>query len=365
MGPLLNRRLFLRTVLGGSFVLGLGASTKASRPNVTIGAIRWDPWYMPTDTGPRASMEDTLGPSKWQWRAPRCAKIVTKDRIDLGNCAAQQQIDAEIAMAVIASLDYWAYVWYGPEHDLQNAWRLYHSSSLVKKPNWCMIFSGCALFVGESENSSHRYIEYFREGGYQKVLKGRPLVYLLRDETPPLRLYEAISNIRALCAKGGVGDPYFVLLAGAVPGAVKQVGADAIGIYSKANVAPIAGKYSDLIQTDKMYWRRLALTGQSMIPTVLTGADRRPRIERPVPWEASTQKPFVGVDHYYQPGTPSQIATHVLDMITWLEANSDVCPAQTGLIYSWDEHDEGGSTLNPTLGQGDAILGAVGEVLRR
>jgi hypothetical protein len=50
-------------------------------------------------------------------------------------------------------------------------------------------------------------------------------------------------------------------------------------------------------------------------------------------------------------------------MITWIRNNPQSCPAQTGIIYSWDEHDEGGSALNPTLGGGDRILKAVGQSL--
>ena len=50
-------------------------------------------------------------------------------------------------------------------------------------------------------------------------------------------------------------------------------------------------------------------------------------------------------------------------MVNWIAANRTACPAQTGLIYSWDEHDEGGSTLNPSLGGGAAILEQLGRLL--
>lgn len=178
-----------------------------------------------------------------------------------------------------------------------------------------------------------------------------------------MSLLEAkIKSFRAFCNTIGVDTPYVVLMSGAANNMVSPNGVNAIGIYSKATTAPQAASYADLVATTEAYWRTMAATLQPMVPTALTGADRRPRIERPVPWEPA-QKPFEGDDLYYGSGTPTAIATHVLDMVNWIAANETACPAQTGLIYSWDEHDEGGSTLNPTIGEGDAVLVQLGKLL--
>ncbi|MCK1368308.1 hypothetical protein [Bradyrhizobium sp. 62] len=287
------------------------------------------------------------------------------DQIDFGGCATQTQIDREITYANRAGLDYWAFIWYGKKDDMQNAWRLYRATQIQKNIKWCMIFANCSLFVKELSNSPDEYLDYFRDRDYQKVLGGRPLIYLLPDPAPLSTLSSAIGAMRSSCRSARLSDPYVVFLTGAIRYAAELVGADAVGIYSKATKAPVAGPYAELAEADKVYWSQLASTGQSVVPTVLTGADRRPRVERPVPWEASRQKPYVGDDLYYVAGTPEEIAAHVRELITWVDENPATCPARTGLIYSWDEHDEGGSTLNPTLGDGSAILDAVTRVLTR
>jgi hypothetical protein len=360
----INRRNLISSFALSACILAFKRQSHASSAKVTVGAIRWDPWYMEVDVGPRANMENVLGPQKWQSRAPSCTQVISDDRISLAGCGTQVQIDREIAAADDAGLDYWAYVWYGPNHDLQNAWRFYRSSKIEKKIKWCAIFSNYGLFVREMRSAAVQYASYFQGSDYQKVLGNRPLVYLLHDTTPTQDLLGAISDIRNICSSSGAGNPYIVLLGGLAYKA-GLVGADAVGIYSKENAAPVAGAYADLVKTNIEYWKRLAATRQQTVPTVLTGADRRPRVERPVPWEAASQKPYVGDDLYYAQGTPNEIAAHVGDMMSWLKANPAACPAQTGLIYSWDEHDEGGSTLNPTLGGGGAILDAVKRILQR
>jgi hypothetical protein len=357
-----SRRGFLTLVASSAAILFRG-SAGAAKSGVTVGAIRWDPWYMSQDTGARASLENTLGPTKWHGRAPNCAKIISSEKIDFGGCATQARIDQEISAATTAGLDYWAYVWYGPDHELQNAWRLYCSSQISQKIKWCMIFSSYSFFVREMESNLDRYTSYYRSNQYQKVLGGRPLLYLLHDGTSASVLKSTIATVRNSVIKAGGGNPYIVVLVGAVRGVLIETGADAIGLYSKANSAPVAGTYADLVKNDKAYWAKLASTGEPMVPTVLTGADRRPRVERPVPWEAATQKPFVGDDLYYGAGSPSAIANHVKDLIGWLKENPRSCIAQTCLIYSWDEHDEGGSTLNPSLEGGSEILDAVARIL--
>jgi hypothetical protein len=99
----------------------------------------------------------------------------------------------------------------------------------------------------------------------------------------------------------------------------------------------------------------------------MTGWDRRPRIEHPVPWEAS-QKPGVGIDSYYQTATPPQIAAHVVDCLRWLSAHPASAPTETAVIYAWDEDDEGGwliPTYDGTAGGDTSRLDALRSVLKR
>lgn len=46
---------------------------------------------------------------------------------------------------------------------------------------------------------------------------------------------------------------------------------------------------------------------------------------------------------------PEEIAAHLQDAIEWTKANRNINPANTIIIYAWNEHDEGG-WIQPTLG---------------
>jgi hypothetical protein len=360
---IINRRELLCGIASTTVLYGTATAAELLAHLATVGAIRWDPWYIQTASGPRVTMEYCLGPSKWHDRAPSCALFPTRETVSFANCGTQARIDLEIALARAANLDYWAYVWYGYNDPMQTAWRLHQSSRLVERNgiDWCMLFNGYAFFTREMAAQPNRYVTSFRDPRYHKISGGRPLVYLLPDNTTYAALQASIRTLRAACQMSNM-NPYIVLLVGAHPGAVAAAGADAIGIYSKAWAAPSNGVYPQLTQAVEAYWQTQAATGQEVVPTAMTGGDKRPRIQRPVPWEP-WQKPGVGIDLYYAAGTPAQIATHVGNMVSWIKT-SPACVAKTGLIYSWDEHDEGGSTLSPSIGTGSQILTAVGDVLR-
>lgn len=360
---MISRRALLRGAAAAAMA-PIGA--KASHSSYTIGAIRWDAYYQTTDANERAVVEAVLGPPDYQPRAPTCAMATNSYTLSLANCPTQVQIDSEIALAHSNNINYWAYVWYGPSNPMQTAWSLHQSSSISGNVKWCIIFSSYSLFVSSVSGSMSSLLGYFGQSNYQNVITNRPLVYLLSDSTSVGTLASSISSLRSACSGAGLGSPYIVLLVGAINGAVSAAGADAIGIYSFTGNPLNAGAYSSLVSAAEGEWTTLAATSQSIVPTAMTGFDRRPRVARPVPWEVTgtfPQIPYVGMSKYFQAGSPSAIASHVSDMASWIQAHASACPSQTGLVYSWDEYDEGGSTLGPTIGGGDSIITAVGSVL--
>ena len=78
-------------------------------------------------------------------------------------------------------------------------------------------------------------------------------------------------------------------MSGAAPAVTNLHGVDAIGIYSKASAAPQAAPYADLVAATEAYWRTMAATLQPMVPTALTGADRRPQGREACPLGACTE----------------------------------------------------------------------------
>jgi hypothetical protein len=335
----------------------------AAHSGTTVGAIRWDAWYTGTDAGGIRGVEASiLSPKQWQARAPACAKVISSQGINFDACGTQAQIDAEINAAHAAKIDYWAYCWFGPDHNMQHAWRLHQSSKVRNKINWCLLFS-YSLFEAEISSMTSILVGYLKQPNYQREASGRPILYMLKNNNSAT-ISVSMRSFRSACVDAGVANPYIVLLSsGPTRGAVAEVGADAIGTYEKAGPTPVAGAYSDLVRIAEDYWRTLAATGQPVVPTAMTGWDRRPRVDHPPPWDEAAHKTNTVNSPYFVAGAPLAIAAHIADMVQWIRANPDQCPAKTGLIYSWDEHDEGGSTLNPTVGNGDAILRAVGRVL--
>jgi hypothetical protein len=340
----------------------------AARPTTIIGAIRWDPWYEPDSGHERAAMEITLGPSPYHDRAPACA-TVDSSAISFGRCGTQAEMDAEIAEAAKAHIDYWAFCWYGPtsaQSEMSIGWQLYQASRSKDQVKWCLVFANYPLFEREAGGMTAALVGYLTQPNYQHVkVDGhwRPLVYLLHNRFDERQLAVSLAAFRAACQTAGVANPYVViLLMGAPPTAVVATGADAIGQYAFPGLPSPGATYAELVAHVEREWGVLAATGIAMVPTAMTGWDRRPRIEHPVPWELF-QKPFAGIDAYFAAGSPDAIAAHVKDMVAWLEAHQAAAPAQTGLIYSWNEYDEGGSTLSPTLDGQDAILNAVGRAL--
>lgn len=350
----LDRRRFLATA--GAFALSGLLPAPARAAGITLGAIRWDAWYGPVGANVRAVMEHVLSPDRWQDRAPACS-TTQADRISFAPCAEQAQIDFEIELAEGAAIDYWAFCWYGEDSPLQNAWRLYRRSRLRTSLRWCAII-GSRRFVEEDPTDLPGFVRMLGTPDHATVLGGRPLLYVFFDGTDAAAVRETTARLRSLARRSGLSDPYIVLLIWSLAPATEAYGVDAVGIYSKPGRAPIEGDYDDLTRSVEAYWRRLARTGQPVVPTAVTGADRRPRVERPVPWEPPPRDASE-IQRFYQEGTPEEIVAHIRRMIRWIGQNPAACPARTGLIYSWNEHDEGGSTLNPSLGDGDALVRAL------
>jgi hypothetical protein len=95
----------------------------------------------------------------------------------------------------------------------------------------------------------------------------------------------------------------------------------------------------------------------------MAGWDRRPRVENPVPWEC-WQRPGAGLDRFYHPPRPEELAAHLRRALAWIERHPRAAPARAALIYAWNENDEGG-WLVPTYPFDAARLDALRGVLAR
>lgn len=315
-----------------------------------VGAIRWDAWY---GSGVTTQVQNTLGPSAWQFRAPWFATALNANQISV-NGNSQTNIDLEITAAHAAGLKFWAYCWYpgstgAPDSSgFMNAWALHQSSSIKSLMNWCLILQESNLGGASGFTAMiTQYVSYCAQANYQTVLSGRPLVFLLLSDKLSAAWATALASFRSACIAAGLASPYAVLMgtdattsaqAYAISGAdaISQYGAGAIGTY--ANLSSIVAAEWAVAVTDSL----------PIVPWVSCGWDVRPRKQNPTTWEL--QAPFVGMLNYTAPGTVAERVAQFQAAINYVNAHPSACPSTAIIAYSWTECDEGGGALIPTLG---------------
>lgn len=340
---------------------------------IVVGAIRWDAWY--GDDGPVTEVERSLGPAKFHWRLPFFASVLAEDKVRI-NGDAQEIIEKEMLWAAQAGLNYWAFVDYGDEGNLTIARRRYQAAADKHGLRFCLIEEGRRLDE-RGINGWPRLVRMMKDGNYQTVLDGRPLLFVFgRPERLGRHDFEALGSA---AVAAGLKRPYLVLM-GWNPDQdakdMQSLGLDAVSAYAAGGqYAGPMWPYAELTaHVRKNYWEACR---RSRIPTVTfatAGWDTRPRIEHPpswCPWVKARPDPTPPADQ--KPlmdavtATPEQLAGHLRDALAWTRQNADLNSAQAVIIYAWNENDEGG-WLIPTRGTDDrpdtTRLEAVRRVLR-
>jgi hypothetical protein len=325
---------------------------RASTAKPLVGASRFDVWQ-PGPVGDRALGQ--LGPRQWRYRLPFYGVEVDSNTAALAENT-QAVMDQEIAYAHAAGLDFFCFNHYLTE--LRRSLDLYLSSSRKGDINFCLQMGALnAARVADAINLIKT------EPTYQKVLGGRPLVFLqawyLNGYKPPERM-ATVDDFRAQVMQAGLPNPYIVVENGSASRAAADAdkyGADAISSYAmgiRGNPGT-AQPFSRLVENAEQDWNDYKSTGKKVVPTVMTGWDARPdpsRISEP----------------YWTQAAPQEIAAHLRDALDWVAANSCAAEAKTIQIYAWNEISEGGWLLpsNPAFNPvGTGRLDAIAEVLRR
>jgi hypothetical protein len=343
---------------------GLAAQCQPDRP--AVGAIRWDAWHGQRGVPGRA-VESSLGPFKWRYRLPFFAHVVSPSTVRIDGTS-NEVMDREIQYAAEAGLDYWAFVAYDADDPMTLGLNNYLKNTRKRGLRFCLITEQ-ERWGGPDTYRGHvrRFASLMHDSAYLRVAGGRPLLFLgfISDETTAARwgdiqaFRRAVDELRRLARGNGAGDPYIAIMdpvplrAGMLR---RQLGADAVSAYA-VNGGHVRAPYAKLAACAHRFWEDCAATASEVVPVVMSGWDRRPRVERPVPWE-TWQKPGVGLDNYYEAPTPAELAGHLEEALDWIGANPRATPARTALIYAWNENDEGG-WLVPTLGDGTKRLDAL------
>ena len=363
------KRLQIRSLTIAAVVILLVAGCFAREPRIVAGAIRWDAWHGKRSAVGQA-VESSLGPAKWHSRLPFFARVDGDDSVAIDG-ATQAVLDSEIAYARQARLDYWAFLLYQPGSAMNLPLAHYVSSRKKRGLQFCLILEQSQWTSADAARPQFEQVaELMARREYQTVLDQRPLLYIIAAEpgSPSWgsrRAREAVDELRVHIGRKGVREPYVVILdwRPAHSSALRQtVNADAIGAYAFQRDGKDA-PYSQLASETEGFWEECKQTGSAVVPIVMSGWDRRPRVERPVFWE-TWQQPGAGLEKFYRKASLDELTSHLRRAVQWVDSNRMAAAARAILIYAWNENDEGG-WLVPTLGDGTSRLKAVRTALRR
>ncbi len=342
----------------------LNASAADDRPpRALVGAIRWDAW---TGGEVTQQVERTLGPEKYNARLPWFAELVSNDVVRInGGC--QEIMDQEIAFAAEAELDYWAFLLYPESTSMSESLRLYLKSGIRRRVGFCVILHN-AFGVDEAQwpRERDRAVALLQEPGYQTVLGGRPLVYAFQIERRGVFPEARFTEFRQAAQAVGL-DPYCVYM-GWNPSSdfkIKEpLGFEAVSHYASVSDEATFAQLCGWVEAN--YWRDAAAAGVPYVPLVTTGWDKMPRKEHPVSWEKDHDYHHQAV--FPSTATPAEIAGHLQRALAFVREHPTICPANTVIMYAWNEHDEGG-WLVPTWTPGGkpdtGRMDALGRILRR
>lgn len=358
----MNTRHLIATL---SLFLSLAAQAASSIPC----AIRWDPpWYGGViQTTPEA----TLGPVVWQSRVPFFGTINSIYDIGLSG-ATQATMDAEISYAHTAKVC-WAFLWYGINDASTNGWKLFQSSSIKSQVNWVQMeqfgnITGAATFVSNTAT----YIGYFQQANYQEVISGRPLwyIYLDSDYSTYLATYwggsaanfaASLATFRSAVIAAGVANPYVVIMSGTNAAQAASLGGDATSAYiPNFGTQGQPSTWATTEATIETYWAQLTTAANAssigMVPIAATGWDTRARVYNSVRFTLTPTHRHFGQSNYTVFPTANQLTVHLTAAVNYVVANPISDPSTAILIYAWNEHDEGGSVLDPTYSINGPVL---------
>lgn len=317
-----------------------------TNPNgVRVGTIRWDAWYGGVAGDPGWYAQHNLDLPEYQARAPFFSTRVRSDLMSIAASATQASMDAEIAYAASVNNLFWVFARTKSPDPFQVPFDRFQASTVRTQINYCFRCSPNSQFYTEIANGT--LISYMQQSNYERVLSGRPLLYLVVSSVVSSgdALVAALATFRTACTSAGLGNPYVgvIDLSTGFAGAYttkNNIGADFISQYSTFGDGTANQTYASFDTATRAVWASMAALGAPIAPIASSGIVGRARIARPMP--GSTSKPYVGLAISPNAPTPSELATHVQAAVDFVGANAGACPSKTLLMYAWNEFDEGG-----------------------
>jgi len=332
----------------------------------TVGAIYWAGFDQGSTWGAN------LGPSAWSSRLPLdFGRRISSEQVDIREDL-QEVMDGELVQATLAGIDYFAFAYYDPESwpdaDRYNyGLRNYLNSPRKDLVDFALILQVENLGLRKNENPGRwpetvrSIVELLKKPTYQRVLGGRPVVYLMgidklaQEFGSVEQAITALDQLNHAAGAAGTGWPYLVVMSG------NGFGWDAGSAYALANFThgndALPVPYAQLAGLVQQAWDRALNQAQDFIPTAMAGWDPRPRRDGSAFWRDN----YDGYTVYQQP-TALELSNQVCAAVNWNLAHPDKARANSVLVYAWNELDEGGY-LVPTVGDGGGKLHALAAVL--
>lgn len=309
----------------------------------SFGAIRWDAWYAedPLENKASTQVQRSLSPREFHFRAPFFAEVVGEDKIIIPRYS-QDEFDREMEYAMEAGIDYFAYVWYG-QPGLRIARDLHLSSKYKNEVRLCACLDGNAI---ARDYAHEELLALFKDKVYKTVLDGRPLIYFFGGRDDDDFIKKDIDFYREACEKENIPTPYIAIM-GYDAIRAKKAGADAATLYALGGRDGIP--YSLLLKKTYVHWQESVHIsehgGADTIINVNGGWNNLPRHKNPVSWITGDLS-----RSWAECAQPHEIEEHFREAKRFMqdEKNLKACPANTAIIYAWNEHDEGG-WICPTI----------------
>jgi hypothetical protein len=352
-----NCRL-LSTTIALLFIVIIQSTIRANAIETPIAcAIRWDANYTNGPSDPGFFTAKALSPMEFRGRAPLHAQFDAKSAISWS--PTPPSMDYEIQIAERGGFC-WVFLVTGRNGQIDLQLPMNRAFTMMKMSSNRMkvrisIMVGTDNFgsTGHYTAAVDKIANIIGEPNYLAV--GDRRVLWIPVDKKDIDAYwgadignfaEAINYLRRRTVELGLGRPYIVLLA-ASRSVASALQADAISRY--AIIPPFENRetYGRFIHSVEDFWdAEVQQSSTAVIPTVMLGWDPRPRYLNPPPWVSHTA---LDLQHFIEAPTTTEIKEACQHAADWVRHHAERSAEGLVLIYSWNESDEAGTVLGPTI----------------
>lgn len=252
----------------------------------------------------------------------------------------QTAMDKQIAFALDAGIDYFAFLWYSP-YDTPMGEAHYKFSQSMNKGSMKMCFTSGPIGWDISKNIDYM-TNQMMQGYYQKI-DGKPL-FFCEVNWPHLNAVRA-----AYATKSGGGELYVTWGNGYNDYPSIGGSAQASSIYNTyPDRLPSDTPYTELphsrvMDLEKTAWQTFINNNAAgdIVPCITTGAKN---------FNARHSLHPISFDRWFANPTSTEMATKLNNVRLFINANPTRC--KTIVFYSWNENTESGNPLCPVLAAG-------------